>query len=159
MVKVIHHSDLNQTLIGEIIGVKSLSWKYSFEEHLQWMDENLLPTDMHFMLYNSLGELISYMNLVEVNVIINNENFHALGVGNVCTRMKGKGNGKMLMIEINRFLVEKGCIGILFCKTNLISFYEQFEWKKTPSKNLNLHLMILNFKGTISNIIYTERTF
>jgi predicted GNAT family N-acyltransferase len=161
MVKIIYHSDLNLSVAEEIIGIKSLSWEYSFEDHMEWMNKNLLPQDIHFLVYDANGILMSYLNLVAVSVLIKNVKVPVMGIGNVCSRTKGIGSGKKLMNELNNYLLKKNYKGLLFCKDALVNFYEKFEWLKIPTINsdLNVNTMVFNFKYSFTIAKYTDRIF
>jgi len=161
MVKIIYHSELEKSHTKDIIGVKSMSWHYTFEQHLEWMNKNLLPNDIHFLVYDDNGLLMSYLNLVNVSVFINNEKISILGIGNVCSRYKGKGDGNKLMIELNDYLFKNHLKGLLFCKESLISFYEKYNWKIIPNvcSDKNIYTMIFNFTKEFKNLNYSDRNF
>ncbi len=160
MVKNVKHSEINDEILDQIVEIKRISWNYSFQEHIRWIKDNIKEDDFHFLLYDK-GELIAYMNLVNVCVISGNTYLAFLGVGNVCTKYKGRGDGNMLMKELNGFLSETNKRGLLFCKTNLVSFYLKNHWKLIqnlhPSSDINT--MAFNFNDNDGELRYNQRLF
>lgn len=160
MVRVIKHSNIDQNTLQEIVKIKQLSWDYSMEQHLLWINDNLKDNDYHFLLFDN-EELIAYMNLVEVNVDSNSTSIPFLGIGNVCSKYKGRGDGKKLMIEVNAFIKENSFYGILFCKNHLVDFYKKFDWKLIQNlyPNDTVFTMMFNYNGDSSNFVYNDRLF
>jgi len=160
MIKVIKHSDIDQDTLQEIVKIKQLSWNYSMEQHLLWIKDNLNNNDYHFLLFDN-KEFIAYMNLVEVNVNSNATSIPFLGIGNVCSRYKGRGDGKKIMVEVNTFLKENSFYGLLFCKNHLVDFYKKFGWKVIQNLYPNdlVFTMVFNYNGDSSNFVYNDRLF
>jgi hypothetical protein len=139
MFKVIYtqHSELTESLLDEIIKVKSLAWPYSYEEHSKWIRNNLKNNDIHVLLYD--GKLaLAYINLIAINVSVNFINLNGFGIGNVCAIEKGKGWGKQLITQTNKYLIENNKVGLLFCKTKLVKFYLENEWILIPDQKIKL---------------------
>ena len=129
------------------------------------MDNNLNNDDLHFLLYDD-EKLIAYLNLISISITINNNLIKGLGVGNVCSNVKGKGYGKKLMKELGRFLSDKNIIGLLFCKKELIDFYLKFNWTLIDKNKVDLSFdnndietMIFNFNQNINRIEFTGKSF
>ncbi len=160
MIKVIKHNNIDKNTLQEIVKVKQLSWDYSEKQHLEWIDDNIKNDDYHFLLLDN-AELIAYMNLVEVQVNNANNKILFLGIGNVCSKYKGKGDGGKLMNEVNTFLKDNSFYGILFCKENLVSFYTKFDWKLIHNlyPNKEIFTMIYNYNDDTSNFTYNDRLF
>lgn len=160
MTEVIKHKFLNKEKLHEIINIKKLSWDYSDDQHIEWMKHNIKDNDYHFMLFDE-SELIGYMNLVEVHINDSNINIPFYGIGNVCSKYKGRGDGKKIMIEVNDFLDRNSYNGILFCKEHLVDFYLKFGWKIIDNlyPNENVFTMIYNYNGDTSNFVYNDRLF
>src|SRR5690606_30642016 len=116
MIRIISHNDIKSKLLQEIVKVKQLSWNYTLEEHLLWIQDNLKGDDCHFLYYDN-DEFVAYMNLV--NVVIRSEDIliPVFGIGNVCAKYKGKGYGKRLLEEVNKFIRTRNEKGMLFCKS------------------------------------------
>ena len=161
MVKVINHFDLKQSVLDQIIEIKSFSWNYSYDEHSDWIKKNLNSDDVHFLIYNEDDILICYLNLVSVYLKENNKKIPVYGVGNVCTRNKGTGEGRLLMNQLNSFLLDEKLKGLLFCKDNLVPFYKKFNWSKVSIVNSNnmINTMIFNFNNLSENLKYDDRNF
>lgn len=160
MVKVIKHSNIDEGTLQEIVKIKQLSWDYSYESHLNWIRDNIQDDDLHFILYEN-GELVAYMNIVNVDVMIDNASYQSMGIGNVCAASKGRGYGKEIMNELNRYLLEVDSIGILLCKTPLIPFYQKFNWKLVDVFDMekDTYLLCFNVKFSYSAFTYNGRRF
>ena len=66
------HSKLSKTDLAKIISIKQKHWNYSSKEHENWIRNNIINDDIHvMMLENEI--LFGYMNLVNVEVIINKQ--------------------------------------------------------------------------------------
>lgn len=160
MVRIIEHNQVDSSILSQIVEIKKLSWNYSIEEHLRWMTVNLTDTDLHLMIYEN-NELIAYLNFVRVCVLSNNKSIPCLGIGNVCTKYKGQGDGKKLMNEANAFLLESGSRGLLFCKKSLVDFYLKNQWHLIQNlhPNLEINTMVFNFNNLDSDLKYNQRLF
>ncbi|MBT0573046.1 hypothetical protein [Riemerella anatipestifer] len=164
IVEVLKHSSLLEDKLKEIIEIKSIRWKYTYEEHFNWIKENIRLNDYHVLVYLD-GKLVAYTNFVNVLVQINNEDIPFMGVGNVCTSISGKGYGNLLMEEVRNILINKGWSGILFCKENLIPYYKKFLWRKVDKNDIlnkldtKVNIMIINYLGVIKELNYQDRNF
>lgn len=160
MIKIIKHKNISDTELHDIILIKNLHWPYSNEQHLKWMSNNLTSDDVHFLIYTS-EKLIAYMNLVNVVAILDNISIPFLGVGNVCTKYKGSGDGAKLMQSANNFILQNNKRGLLFCRDQLVVFYKKYEWIEVNNiyKNINVSTMIFNCTEVVSNFEYKDRLF
>lgn len=162
--KFISHSKLSSDDVKKIVELKNIHWKYTFEQHLSWMETNLLDDDIHIMMFED-EELVGYMNLVNITVTINSEDVSFLGIGNVCSRDKFSGFGRKLLIGANNYLIENSKNGILLCKDDLVGFYEKFDWKLIDKKNIfssklqDINLMTFDFDENIESLKYEDRNF
>lgn len=160
MVKIIEHGLVTPTLLDEIIEIKSVAWNYSFESHLNWINKNLNDSDLHFLVYES-NEIIAYTNLVHITLEVNKKPIPVIGIGNVCTKYPGKGDGKRLFKYLNDYLMMNHLEGMLFCKTNLVPFYENLGW--TLHENLHpdksIQTLTFNFKERNGICLYNDRLF
>lgn len=162
MVRILTHTELNDDDISKIVGIKNISWNYSFKEHVRWMEDNLHDNDIHLMLYNINNELIGYSNLVHINVLIDGKKTPFIGVGNVCTNRSKKGIGSALMAQVNKYIHENNHRGLLFCKEPLIVFYEKCNWviARNVRQENNVISMVYNIDLPPSiNIEYIDRSF
>lgn len=158
--KILEHSEVNLEILEKIVEIKKKSWDYSFREHLGWIEKNIRPKDLHFLLYED-NELIGYANLVHINVVNNKTNIPFIGIGNVCSKYKGRGDGQKLMKEVNTFIVQNNYRGLLFCKEYLIDFYRKFDWKliKNLYPSNSVFTMVYNYSGITSDFVYNDRLF
>ena len=104
--KFLEHSHIIENELLEIVALKKTHWHYSIEEHISWMQNNIKQDDTHVLMYNKEEVLVGYLNLIKTDVVINNMNYPFLGIGNVCSKEKGRGYGNELLIEVNKFLIK-----------------------------------------------------
>ncbi len=136
-------------MLSEIISIKMIAWPYSYDSQLNWLDLNLKNNDIHVMLYSN-SKLVAYMNLIQIELLIDSVKYGALGIGNVCAFEKGKGYGKVLMNFVNNYLVDNLKVGLLFCKSELKCFYISCSWKLV----LNNKLVLSNMQHEVNTMIY-----
>lgn len=163
--KVIQHGDVPNNELNEIIKIKSVAWAYPYEKQLEWLNANLKDSDLHLILLKN-NEAVAYLNLIDIEVDIDNCKIKAFGVGNVCAIEKGKGYGNELMKHTNQYIIEKKRIGLLFCKKELIDFYEKYGWSwvnknklRLSFNNSNIEIMIFNQSGIITKLQYKGKSF
>lgn len=144
MMKVVEHSLATSALIDEIVEIKSVAWNYSRESHLNWINQNLNENDLHFLIYQN-NEIIAYTNLVYVDLLINEKPVSLIGIGNVCTKYPGKGHGKRLFTYLNDYLLKNDLEGMLFCKNELVAFYEKLGWSLQENLNSDKLIRTLTF--------------
>jgi len=162
---VVQHSDLSESILEEIIHIKSISWPYCYESQIKWMESNLKNIDLHFLLIVN-NRIISYLNLIDIKININNNIINGYGVGNVCTIEKGKGYGNLLMEQTNRYISQKKRVGLLFCKKELVCFYKKFSWIQLEKNKLalafdnnNIETMIYNLPKIVYSLHYNGNYF
>jgi predicted GNAT family N-acyltransferase len=162
---VIRHSDVTESDLKEIIKIKTIAWPYAYEKQLKWLNENLNSSDLHLLLKKD-DKLVAYLNLVNIELEINNQIIQSVGVGNVCSAEKQKGYGNELMNRTNRFIVKSKRPGLLFCKSELLKFYNKFDWIVLDNKKVSLNFdnekiesMIFNSDQNIQKLIYNGKSF
>ena len=128
-VKLIKHQNTTAQDIKEIIDLKSKQWDFSLDSQLQWIKKNIKNSDFHMLLMLD-NKNVAYLNLIDIDLIVNGISKKGLGVGNVCAIEKGKGYGFELMKEANRTISNLNKIGLLFCKESLLKFYSSLAWKE-----------------------------
>ena len=156
-IKLISHNEITNNELNEVIKIKSSQWKYSYEEHLYWIKKNLHESDIHVLLYLK-KKAVAYVNLIDINLVLNGENKKGYGIGNVCAIEKGKGYGLEIMKEVNKIILNSNLIGVLFCKELLLNFYKQTGWKQLESKYFkisrdDIKVMVLNVPDTKNLLI------
>lgn len=148
--KVIRHSDVSRAELDEIIKIKTTAWPYPEEKQMEWINANLKNSDLHLILLKN-NEAVAYLNLIDIELEIDNKLFKAFGVGNVCAAIKGKGYGNKLMNKTNQFIIDKKRVGLLFCKKELVDFYEKVGWIWVDKNKLTLTIGNSNIETMIFN--------
>jgi len=163
--KIIAHRNIIQSDFNEIFEVKSVAWPYPRESQLKWLNENLKDEDLHLLLQTN-KKTVAYLNLIKIELKINNKKIKSYGIGNVCSIEKGKGYGFELMKLTNQFIAETLNPGLLFCKPELIRFYEKFNWKvieknkiKLAFNNQDVETMYFNFGKNLHSLTYLGASF
>lgn len=160
----IKHQEASVDDLKRAIIIKQTAWPYPYESQKKWIQDNLKEDDVHVFLKKK-DEYVAYLNLVQVNVVINTKNKPFLGIGNVCAIKQHSGFGGLLMGKIYLYLVENKYRGILFCKDELVRFYQKYHWSLVPSEKLslvnyepNVNTMICNV-GDVDTLQYSDRNF
>ncbi len=78
--------------------------------------------------------LVSFLNLVDREVLVDGAPTHFFGLNNVITEPEHRGHGYSTQLNqtAQEFMVESdpaGC-GFLFCADELVSFYSKLGWKR-----------------------------
>ncbi len=163
--QIVKHADLMPNDLDEIIRIKSAVWPYSYTQQIKWINDNLKSGDYHCIL-RSENFPVAYMNLIEMNFLLDTKLTVGIGIGNVCTVVRGKGYGKAIMKEVSNYLITTDQIGLLFCKEALIPFYEKCGWKlidnsSVSSSSLNIPIYTMGFllPNIFNKLIYSGRLF
>lgn len=159
-IKMKLHMDMSKLDLDEVIIIKSKQWPYSYHEQLEWMTKNLKDTDIHVVLIKD-EKNVGYLNLIDINIIVNNNLTKAFGIGNVCAVSRGQGFGYELMKLVNKYIIQSKNIGLLFCKEPLLKFYHKLDWSRLENKNFKvvdkgLEAMIFNRQFSLSENFYIE---
>ncbi len=146
---------------NDIIRLKKQHWPYNDDEQMQWFKSNIRSDDMHILIRDG-SQLIAYSNAVNVEIKVNNNQYSALGIGNVCVdKVKSdKGIGTLLMACVSILIKKKNTCGVLLCKQNLVGFYSASKWQIVHTNRAS----ICNnpFDGIImmldpQNVVYSNR--
>jgi len=129
------------------------------------MSDNLKDSDIHVLL--SLDNtFVGYLNLIQIEMIINNKPINGLGVGNVCTTIRGNGWGTELILLTNNYFRKYRKTGLLFCRDRLLNFYGLCHWKKINNSllrvsfnNAGIVTMYFNHPGTVRLLEFTGKIF
>ncbi|MDD3195072.1 MAG: hypothetical protein PHU68_04655 [Paludibacter sp.] len=162
---IIRHDQLPDYLLNEIIKVKTVAWPFCYDSQKKWIKINLKDTDLHLLLTKD-KEILAYLNLIEIEVIIDSNHFDGYGIGNVCAIQKGKGIGTELIKRVNKFIIEERKVGLLFCKPNLHYFYVKSGWTVVSKEQValsfeynNIETLIFNFNLPFQQLIYKGQAF
>lgn len=162
--QIIKHNDILFRDLLRGIAVKNVAWPHPIESQVKWIIDNMYPEDYHVFLKED-GKDKAYMTLSHVKGEMNGSETVFWGVGCVCTSSKGKGYGGMLLKKTNQYLLDKGVNGLLFCKKQLIPFYEKYDWKVVPQNRViipeedsGVYTMVYNCPE-IERLKYSGRMF
>ena len=161
---IVKQKDISEQELLEVCKIKSVFGNYSIDSQKQWIMNNLKDDDKHFLLYKD-DVLVAYLNLIDIQILINGNSLSVYGIGNVCSKESGNGFGSKILSRLNEFLRSVSMPGYLFCKQNLISFYSKNGWtildcdNSNVLKNKEIKSMIFNFNDNVNKIEYTGRLF
>ena len=163
--KLIPHKELQQKELDEIIRVKRVAWPYSYEKQIEWIASNIKESDIHLLLLQK-EVAVAYLNLVEIEFVVDEWLVRGFGIGNVCTSEKGRGWGKELMLQTNHYLLQNNKVGLLFCKEPLVGFYGLYQWRPVDKQKVILstdkqivETMIFNWDKEIQQLKFTGKPF
>lgn len=127
----VKHDELSTSSLDEIISIKGSVWNYPIESHKDWISKNIRPGDYHLIVRNS-DKCVAYLNLVDLIVTAQQNDFDAWGIGNVCVRpeFQGKNYGLLLLKLVDFFLASTHRAGVLICRDHVALFYERCNWHK-----------------------------
>lgn len=161
----IKHEKITQEQLDEVIKIKSVAWPFSYEKQLEWIRKNIKDSDIHVLLLKDKA-VVAYLNLVNIELIVDTIRHSAYGIGNVCAIEKGKDLGKELIIRVNSYLKTMNRIGLLFCKPSLLNFYKKNYWnlvsnEKFKNKNsvIEVNILVYNFNIEYYFIEYNGELF
>lgn len=137
VLEVIKHSEISENNIKRVIAIKNSAWPYSFKSQIEWIDNNLSSKDLHVILKDNNDD-IAYLNMCPVEMEIDGINLSFYGIGNVCTKIHGKGHGGILIQLVNMYLKKNNLHGLLFCKEKVVGFYTRYNWEIIPSYKIDM---------------------
>ena len=162
--EIIKHNDILFRDLIRGIALKNVAWPHPIESQLKWIIDNMHSEDMHVFLSEE-GKDVAYMTLSPVTGILNGIETDFLGIGCVCSALKGMGYGNRLMQEVNRYLEKRNAKGLLFCREGVIKFYQKNNWQLIPQENLQVEdphegvfTMVYNCEG-VQSLEYSDREF
>lgn len=135
--QIIKHEDILFRDLLRGIAIKNVAWPHPIESQVKWIIDNMSPDDKHVFLTEADCDK-AYMTLSPVEGIMNGRKTQFMGVGCVCAKERGKGDGGKLMSSVNDYLISNKLYGLLFCKANLISFYNNKGWQLLPNEIVTL---------------------
>ena len=125
--EIIRHNDILFRDLLRAVAVKNVAWPHSVDSQLKWIIDNMRSEDLHVFLKGNDVDL-AYMTLSPVIANVNGFDTSFMGIGCVCSAKRGVGLGKQLMEGVNKWLKDNNLKGLLFCKKELIPFYEKYGW-------------------------------
>ena len=162
--QIIKHSDILFRDVLRAIAVKSVAWPHPMESQLKWIIDNMKPEDIHVFLTDE-GEDVAYMTLSPVKGILNGRETTFLGIGCVCSAVKGTGYGNRLMQEVNSYLRNNNSQGLLFCREGVTKFYQKNNWQIVASDKVRIEkihgdvfVMVYNTQP-VESLQYSDRLF
>lgn len=162
--QIIKHNDILFRDVLRAIAVKSVAWPHPIESQLKWIVDYMKPEDMHVFLTDEEKD-VAYMTLTPVKGVLNGHEATFLGIGCVCTAVKGMGYGNLLMQEMNCYLEKNNNKGLLFCREAVIKFYQKNNWQLIPQEDLcfvdsqeGVFAMVYNCEE-VKSLEYADREF
>lgn len=164
MIKYLLHKNVQNEDLKNIIDIKSIYWPYPLQSQLEWIENNINDEDVHAFLIGEDRNVEAYLNMIAITFEVNKKKYEGFGIGNVCSSKKG--SGAILMQEMRKYFIEKDKVGILFCKSELISYYIKYGWELIPYEkiitkdiNENIFTMILNYRDVVDSLDYSGKIF
>lgn len=139
-IKLISHSAISESELDVIINIKNLYWKYSIQEHINWIHNNIFKEDIHVFLMDK-ENVLGYLNLVKTVAFFDDIEKSIFGVGNVCVINEGQGFGGELLKRTQKFIFDNKQIAMLFCKDSLMNFYNQVGWQVVQREKINSEML------------------
>ena len=163
--EIIKHSDISQEDLLRVIDIKNAAWPYPIESQRKWIAENQSSEDLHVILKDDNDDL-AYMDLCPVNAEVDGHQMSFMGIGNVCSKTKGKGHGGVLVTRVNKYLEDNNLKGMLFCKDHVMRFYAHYGWQVISSDNViiewegheDIYTMCYN-TPSFTRMIYSDKLF
>lgn len=164
--KFIPHSDITEQLLDQVVALKATVWPYPLDEHRRWIAANLIPDDIHLILYKDDGSdtMIGYLTLNSIKI----DGQSCFGIGNVCVHhdFHGQGLGLLLMKIAEYYIITSHHDAWLLCKPNVAQFYERCGWTKFEGilvhddNRIDCNIYTLrNYQGEMTSSLRLDRIF
>ncbi len=102
--------------------------------HIPIVQETEWATPNWVIIYYDQNEIVTFNNIVERNILIDDIKYKAGGLNNVITPKSHRGNGyaTKLIKQAEKMIFDnlKCDLGLLLCADALIPFYQRFDWYK-----------------------------
>lgn len=161
----IKHSDISHEDLLRIINIKNVAWPHPIESQLKWISDNQGKDDFHVILNDGLKDY-AYMDLCPVDAFVDGKRTSFMGIGNVCTVIKGQGYGGKLITLVNKYLDDNELRGLLFCMAPVAKFYLHFNWHIIPSDLITIEckehndVCVMTYNAPPNKkILYNDRLF
>lgn len=131
MIEIKRHSDLSEDEINALIELKKQYWPYEEGKQKEWLRDYIAHEDLHVFIWKK-DYLCAYLNMVHINMIVDQEMYKMLGIGNVCvdTQYRSSGYGGLIMAVVNAYIKKNKTGGILLCKKEILQFYKKANWQE-----------------------------
>lgn len=156
---IIQHKDITHNQILAIADVKSKVWdKYTFGEHITWINENIKTNDYHVFLKN----MEAYLNIINCKAEIDGRVNDLYGFGNLCAAHNGWAYGSMLM---RKALLHFEGKFLSFCNIEYVNYYKHFDWQfahksKLDFPNIDLdQIYVMTYGFEFETLKYTGGKF
>lgn len=158
VIDIIENKSLTFGKLNQIVSLKKQYWKYSHEEHIKWIHDNISENDYHLLLSDNSDNLLAYLNLVNVTINFGTDSQEYLGIGNVCVDIKvgAKGYGLLVMNLATFYLKQFAQPGILLCKQELNAFYQKTGWNIFVGNSFIANKLNHNSVFTTNKLVATE---
>ena len=163
ILKVLKKKKINSNLKKKIFKLKNQHYKFSIKKQLKWFEENINSDDYHNLLF-SKKVLIGYNCLRSMEIFITTKkniikkNIYLFDTLVLNKEFRNIGLSKKIMINSNKIILNKKCMGLLFCNNKMIDYYSKFDWKFLKKEQViskrssRLNAMIFNFNNKENKI-------
>lgn len=163
ILKVLKKKKINSNIKKQILKLKKQHYKFSIKKQLKWFEENINSDDYHNLLF-SKKVLIGYNCLRSTEIFITKKKniikkkFYLFDTLVLNKKFRNLGLSKKIMISSNKIILNKKCLGLLFCNNKMINYYSKFGWKFLKKEQIiskrssRLNTMIFNFNNKKNKI-------
>lgn len=134
---------LTNTELKNILNLKSTHYKFSYKKQKEWFLKNINNIDRHNLLIYK-NKIIGYncLRYLKVNKINlkNSKKMILFDTLIINSKFRGLGASYKLMLKNLKQLSNKNIIGLLYCKLNMIPFYNKFNWNRVQKKQIKFNI-------------------
>lgn len=91
----------------------------------EWRSDEVSETEDLIFLLREAATIVAFGRLRKYSLNYDSTSLDFYAISSIVSLEKGKGYGKKLMLEIKKFLNDKGCMGMGFCSLKNSEFYRK----------------------------------
>jgi len=139
IIQITKTKNLCKFKLNEICKLKNSFWNFGLIESKRWFIQNIKKDDFHILLFDK-KKLIGYIALRDRFFVKKKKLYKYYLFDTLIIKKKYRklNLSKVLMKSCNSFLRKKKKPAFLICKSQLVEFYENFEWKKIFKSKFNI---------------------
>lgn len=129
-IKILKKNQLTKKIVKEICLLKTQHWKNSVNSQINWFENNIKASDLHFNLIKN-KTLIGYVLLRRRSFKFHNKKnkYYYFDTLIIDKKYRGKKLSFHLMNATKNKIIEMKSHSFLICRKEMIKFYKKFEWK------------------------------